>query len=288
MLGVREFTLEKDANVRMTCEKIDDLLEKITAVTMSANRQCLAIACKFRNDKSARILFYDTSHAKGIKRMPKTIVEGSPTDNEAKFFVSIAFSPEAKQIAAITNLQDGNVKIYEWKKEPRIIAMNSWVTELKKEGKENENAEITKVTIDPVNKDQIMMSGKLHARMWRNQGGLLKPMPRISGLDQNKIFTDHVWVENNWIVLGTDKGELCFVYDGKQCIMKANAFGSVNEPVSCIYTYFRGLIIGGDNGQLSLWEKKDTLENTKKDLSADKDAILKSAFRYERNISIFQ
>ncbi len=281
---MREIGSDKDSHSRMTCEKVDDQLENISAMTMSSNRQCLAVACRFRVDKSAYIFFYDTSQSKGIKKLPKMIHEGSPTDNESKYFICVGFSPEAKQLVALTNRQDGNVKIYEWKKEVRTIAATSWLTELKKEGKEKdkegndvENVEINKVSLDPSNKDQVWMSGKFHARMWRNQGGVLKPSPKIPGLEQDKCYTDHAWAENNSIVFGTDKGELFFVHDGRQCFSKASAFNTVVESISCIYPYYRGLIIGGENGQLALWEKKE---------QTDKDEKTKVDFKFERPISI--
>lgn len=279
--------MEREAQSKMQCEKVDDQLEMITAMAMSANRQCLAIACTHRCDNSAYIYFYDTVQAKRLKRIPKVVHEGSPTDNEAKHFTSIAFSPEAKHIAVLTNLQDGNVKVYEWKKD-RVIAANSWTTEIKREDKESDNVEITKITMDPSNKDQVVMSGKNHARVWRNQGGVLKPLPKIPGLEQSSFYTDHAWIENTWTIFGTDAGELFFVLEGRQCIIKSNAFGSITESISCIYPYFRGLIIGGESGQVSLWEKKDNAEEAiKKEFVGDRDTHLKLAFKFERNLSTF-
>jgi len=271
----------------MLCEKIDDQLETLTAFAISANRQCLAIACTHRNDKSAYIYFYDTIQAKRLKRMPKIIHEGSPTDNEGRHFTSIAFSPEAKHIAALTNLQDGNVRVYEWRKD-RVIAASSWVTEIKRENKEYSNVELTKITIDPANKDQVVMSGRNHARVWRSQGGVLRPLPKIPGLEQTNNYTDHAWIENTWTIFGTDTGELFFILESKQCVIKSNAFGAITESVSCIYPYYRGLVIGGNNGQISLWKKKDNAEEVaKKEFVGDRDVHLKLAFRFERNLSKF-
>ena len=79
----------------MVCECVDEQLERITAISMSANRQCLAIACAYRNDKSAHILFYDTMQAKKLKRISKSIHEMASGD-EFKYFISLAFSPDRK------------------------------------------------------------------------------------------------------------------------------------------------------------------------------------------------
>ena len=250
-------------------------------MTLSGNRQCLALACKYRNDKSAHILFYDTVQMHPLKRTGKAIHEGSPTDDEDKSFISLAFSPEAKYIAVLTNVKDGNVRLYEWKKETRVIATNSWLSELNKESKTSIIVEINKVSIDPSNKDQLCLSGKYHFRIWRNQANILKPLPPIPGLDQTKVYTDHMWLDGNWLVGGTEKGELCFVYDSKQCVMEMPAFGSITQSVSCIYSLPKGFFVGGSGGQLSFWEVRET------DTKDVNDEGLKLAIKFDRNIRIF-
>eukprot|EP00831_Metopus_contortus_P035715 TRINITY_DN2841_c0_g1_i3.p2 TRINITY_DN2841_c0_g1~~TRINITY_DN2841_c0_g1_i3.p2 ORF type:complete len:149 (-),score=32.64 TRINITY_DN2841_c0_g1_i3:1-447(-) len=135
-LGVRDVGGEKEISSIMICEKIDDQLEEVTAMTISSNRQCLAIACNYRGDGSAYIFFYDTSMAtNSILRMRKLIHEGDSSKKEKMFFTSIAFSPDAKQIATLSDSEDSTLdkcaRIYEWKKEQRLIASNAWKTELK-------------------------------------------------------------------------------------------------------------------------------------------------------------
>lgn len=243
----------------MKCEKLDDQLDFITAMTISSNRQCLAIACKLLNDKSARIFFYDMLQIHPLKRAGKAIHDGSPTDEDDKQFISIAFSPEAKYLAALTNIKDGHVRLYEWKKDVRIIAANSWMSELNKEGKINSNVEITKVSIDPINKGQICLSGKGHFRLWRTQGDIFKPLPIISGVDQNKAYTDHAWIEGNYLVGSTEQGDLCFIYDCKQFVFEVKAFSGSVEPITCLYPFFKGILVGNNIGQLGIWERKESL-----------------------------
>ena len=211
--------------------------------------------------------------------MGRMIHEGSPSDAEEKYFISIAFSAEAVRIAALTNIKMGNAKIYEWKKETRIIAACSWLDELKKASKTDDFAIIRKITMDPNDKDQVCMTGKNHVRIWRNTNGILKPLPPISKLDTKRDFTDHVWLDNVWLVCGTDKGDVYFIYESKQCVIQANAFGTVIESVSCLFNYGKGLIIGGENGLISLWERKDLVKPGPSD---PKDAIV-----FGKNLSKF-
>ncbi|MDR3546694.1 MAG: WD40 repeat domain-containing protein [Candidatus Pacebacteria bacterium] len=262
----------------MHCEHVDDQLERITAMAMSSNRQCMALACKFRNDKSAYVFFYDILQLHPLKRTGKFIHEGAPTDEEDKQFISIAFSPEAKYLAVLTNIKDGNARLYEWKKEARVIATNSWLSELNKEAKVPVNAEITRISIDPNNKDQVCLSGKGHFRVWRNQSNILKPLPPIAGLDQAKGYTEHVWLEGNWLVGGTDHGELCVVYDGKQCVLVTPAFGGAPDAVSCIHPFSQGIFVGSSAGHITVWERHDVAS---KDLSEE---TLKGAIKFDRSI----
>jgi hypothetical protein len=255
MLAFRDVGADKETS-KMVCVKVDDHLDRITAMAISSNRQVLALACKYLNDKSAYVFFYDLTQ--NMRRVGKTIHEGTPTDSDDKSFVSIAFSPEAMRIAALTNLKLGNAKLYEWKKDVRVIAACSWLDELKKESKAEELAEARKITFDPSNKDQVCLSGKNHLRVWRNLSGILKLLPPIAKLDSKKVFTDHVWLDSSWLVCGTDKGEVCFIYDSRQCVLVASAFAQVAEGVSCLLPSLNGLIVASDNGLLALWEKKET------------------------------
>lgn len=237
----------------MTLETIDEQLDYISAMAVSENGQCIAIACKFLKDPSAHILCFDPSQNNYLRKVGKEIQEGTPTDIEEKTFTSIGFSMDAKYVIGLTNYPDGKVKIYEWRKEVRIIGATAWSAEIKKESKENEYAEVSKVSLDPNNKDQACFSGRNHARVWRNQVGILKLAPAISKLEQKKNYTEHAWLENNWLVFGTEQGELSFVYDCKECLKQANAFGEISEPISCLYLCFAGLFIGGETGQIAIW-----------------------------------
>lgn len=279
-LGVREMMSEEDyRSSTMKCERIEEQLESITAIAITNNRQCMAIACKLLNDKSAYIFFFDMLQLHPLKKVGKTIHEGSPTDEEDKSFISINFSPEAKYLAALTNTKDGHARIYEWKKETRILSATSWGSELYKEKKGHSNADITKITMDPNNNEQICMSGKYHFRLWRNQGNILRPMPQFAGVDQAKVYTDHCWMDGGWLVAGTDKGELYFVYDSKQFAFLISAFGSTIDEVSCLCPYNNVLLVGGCTGVLSVWDRKDALGT---DFDVEK---LKDEIKYRKNVS---
>ncbi len=224
-------------------------------MAISANHQCVALGCRFLDDKSAYIFFYDLTQ--GMRRVGRAIHEGAPGDSDEKSFISLAFSPDTGRVAALTNIKLGNVKIYEWRKESRVIAASCWLDELKKSSKPDEFAEVKKVSVDPNDKDQICMTGKNHVRIWRNNSGILKPMQPIIKLDTHRTFTDHIWLDNSWLVCGTDKGELCFIHEAKQCMFEASAFGVSVEPVSCLISYPKGVIVAGETGLLALWAKTE-------------------------------
>ena len=97
----------------LSCIKIDDQLEEITSISLS--HQCLALACRFLNDKSAYKFFYDLTQ--GFRKLNKLVHEGSPTDQEQRYFISIAFSNDSIHMAALTNLKMSTAKIYELKKD---------------------------------------------------------------------------------------------------------------------------------------------------------------------------
>lgn len=260
-LAFRDISDETRATQSLTCCRIDERLQSITSICV--NRQYLAVGCKFLNDSSAYIFFYDVS--KGFKRIPKVIREEESADDD-KHFIAVSFSSDTTRLAGLTNVKTGVAKMYELKKEPRAIAGCVWMDELKKLRKEEENPEINKITVDPNDKDQVCMSGKKHLRMWRSNGGVLKPNPPIIKLDQGHNFLDHVWIDNTWIASITDKCEIFFVYEGKECFIQAYAFGNVKELGTCLLPYQKGLIVASENGTLSFWEKRES-QGSKKDFS---------------------
>lgn len=268
MLAFQDVSNNDKMEERLSCIKIDDQLERVTAICLS--HQCLALACKFLNDKSAYIFFYDLTQ--GFRKMNKFVHEGSPTDLEDRYFISISISFDATHMATLTNLRMSTAKLYEVKKDSRLMSACSWLDELKKISKGDKLAEISKITIDPNDKEQVCMSGKNHLRMWRNIGGILKPNPTLTGIDTDNNFVDHAWVENNLIAAITDEGKIFFITEGKSCILQANAFGSVDDIANCLLTYPKGVIVAGESGLLSFWEK------------ANKDAA--ERVTHERNIKI--
>jgi len=278
-LAFRE--ISNEAQAPLTITKIDEKLENITAITFDQPHAYMAFACRLFNDRSAYVFFYDLSQ--GFRRFLHCIHEGNPTDIDEKSFISISFSSDASRIAVLTNPKLGCAKIYEWKKEIRAISACSWFDELKKVAKSNdEMPKISKISLDPNDKDQICLSGENHLRIWRSSGGILKPViPAILNLDTQKNFTDHTWLDSIWLVAATDQGEIFFIYEGKECLIQAKAFGTTIEPISCLVQYYGGLIVAGESGTIGLWEKKESRENTYGNKKSPADLI-----SYDRNVKI--
>ena len=128
-IAFRDVYDNKKGETKLSCMKIDDQLEQITAISLC--HQCLAIACKFLNDKSAYVFFYDLTQ--GFRKLNKIIHEGSPTDVEDRYYISIAFSWDSTHMAALSNLKMSTAKIYEIKKDARSVSACSWLDELKKD-----------------------------------------------------------------------------------------------------------------------------------------------------------
>ena len=105
-IALRDISDETRLTNKFSCNRIDERLDQITSI--SINSQYLAVGCKFMNDKSAYIFFYDIS--KGFKKIPKVIYEGEPTDIEEKYFISISFSSDNTRLCGLTNPKTGIAK----------------------------------------------------------------------------------------------------------------------------------------------------------------------------------
>ena len=252
-LAFRDVSNDDKTEQKLSCVKIDEQLDCITAITLCY--QCLALACKFLNDKSAYILFYDLTQ--GFRKLTKIIHDGSPSDTEDRYFISISISSNSIYMAALTNLKMSTAKVYEIKKDPRLISACSWFDELKKIDRAERFTEINKITMDPNDKDQVCMSGKNHLRLWRNFAGILRPNPPLLNIDTHDNFVDHLWVNNSLVAAITDSGNIFFILNNKQCILQAKAFDTAIDSPNCLALYPQGIMVGGDTGLLSLWNKTD-------------------------------
>lgn len=87
--------------------------------------------------------------------------------------------------------------VYEWYLKSRVLGQCDFA-----------KAALKKITFNPKDNHQICTSGSGHWKLWRVQENTFKPMAPFGKINQNQIFTDHAWLDDEKLVASTSEGEL--------------------------------------------------------------------------------
>ena len=75
-------------------------------------------------------------------------------------------------------------------------------------------------------------------------------------------YTTHCWLPDHKILVGTDQGDILICEnDGSFKLVLHQENPVEGFYISCIRTYMRGFIVGGNNGQVLVYEKSDDPKN---------------------------
>eukprot|EP00854_Cymbomonas_tetramitiformis_P012413 gene12413-14666_t len=217
----------------------------ITAIAVSASRKFVAVAEKA--DK-AIITIFDLHTLKRRKVL-------SSADTGSQEYVSIAFSPDGKIIAAQGGAPEWNLMLWIWEK--------SKVQSMAKSSNPQGNA-IYQVSFNPQDSSILAVAGNQVIKLFRAAETSLKPLPAMLGKREPQNYQCHAWIpdEKDRIILGTDQGELLVVEGGEvRATLSSPAEG---VGIEAILPYSKGFVVGGDGGLLSLYEKTEEKEYYKK------------------------
>jgi hypothetical protein len=86
------------------------------------------------------------------------------------------------------------------------------------------------------------------------QENTFKSMQPFQKINQNLIYTEHVWLEDENMVGGTSEGEVFVLHHFEKEQAIENGFQSDEiMAVSCIRTYSKGFFVASDTGYIALW-----------------------------------
>ncbi|KAF5403160.1 cilia- and flagella-associated protein 57 [Paragonimus heterotremus] len=165
----------------------------MTAMTISPNRRYVALAEK--TAEKPVITVYDLQ----ALRKKKTIYS---TDVHSNEFVSIAFSPDSKYLAAQGAQPDWTLVYWSWEKSKQLAAVRTSL-----------GNQIRQISFNPHDCTQICVIGSDILRLYRYGENNLKPYGLIKVDPQN--FLCHTWVSDEKLVVGTDNGKWILLDNGE-------------------------------------------------------------------------
>lgn len=193
---------------------------------------------------------------------------GQEDDQPQKNIVSLSFSSDNKYLAIVLSDKNLDTKalIYDWQTKNKLIASYDFY-----------HQEITKISFNPKDWQQICTSGPNHWRVWRMQESSFKQVPQFQKIRQDRHFTDHCWLGDDKLLVGTQLGELIYVdnFEQKQVIENAYITGGLGQGpigedgkvlppmnVALIKPYSLGFFVASDNGYMALWVRSEENNST--------------------------
>lgn len=96
----------------------------------------------------------------------------------------------------------------------------------------------------------------------------------------NQNFTDHDWLDESYLIIGTDQGTVYIVENYEVQEIFENAFNVNGVGIIALTAFSKGFIIGSDKGHLALYLKIDEYNDGVEDYKF----MLKRIFMYLLNI----
>ena len=170
--------------------------EEITAVAVSPNKKFAAVAEK--SDKGA-ITVFDLHSLKRRRLL-------TATDSQSKEFVSMAFSPDSKQLMAQGGAPDWALTIWTWEKAKFVATTRTGP---------NPNSVVCQCSFSPKDNNLICVTGNSIFKQFKLVDSTLKSLPNPLSKREPQNYLCHAWLGEERVVLGTDTGDL-LVIDGSE------------------------------------------------------------------------
>ena len=112
------------------------------------------------------------------------------TQGSAKFIVLV-----------MCNETDSKVVVFDWQN-VRVEAAMEFPKQV-----------IDRVSFNPGEESVVCTSGPNHWKVWRIHEGILKQMPPLSKVSQNRVYTEHCWLDKNKLIGASVEGEMFYIED---------------------------------------------------------------------------
>ena len=224
--------------------KLPKQVEQVIAMAISFDKSKIAVSLKVKGEIYPQVTIYNIKGNKADNKTQSIVYNETKSDS----FVSLCFSydKDARYIAMVTDEKDCQVVFWDLSKN-KLVNMTPMTNP------------VTKICVYPKDPHTVSISGveifkifRVHESPVRNPSDVLK-------LNQKQNFTDHCWIDDDRVVVGTDQGSLYIIkkaehkYELKQEIKRA--FADMGIGVTVIKCFSKGFVCGSEFGNFALWLK---------------------------------
>lgn len=231
--------------------------EGITAMAVSPVKKQFLAVCE-RAERAVCVIYDISGLGQNPPLPPKRRKVLSSSDYTAKEFISVCFAPTAEKsmLATLTGKDCYKVILWNWDKQKCFSFQSVCQSETMipiQCSFSNQDHNVVVVTGDNTYKFfRVQENNSLK----QTHGQIAKKESHISG-----TYTCHTWMPDGRLIICTDQGEIMLLEgtgDYKMLLSESPGDGFFIE---CIITYSKGFIIGGDNGQIMIYEKSEEPKN---------------------------
>lgn len=77
---------------------------------------------------------------------------------------------------------------------------------------------------------------------------------KLNVLKDTHVYTDHIWLQYEWMAATTSDGEVIILEDFEQKQIIDNAFGTEDlHNITCIKEFSKGFFLASDKGHMAMW-----------------------------------
>jgi cilia- and flagella-associated protein 57 len=213
------------------------------AIATEKSRRFLAVGEYIEMEASAIVSIFDLKNGAYFKRMRQVGFSDAKIDE----FNALAFSNDSKLLVASSISNENIAIVWDWHRD-KPIAKYSFPSKL------------SKITFSPKDPYLLCTSGQGLWKNWKIDEKSFKPQPPFSGLDKNKNYVDHCWLEDDVIVSIASSGEAFIAKINDFSNLIQFPFGKQSEkknetkPTSVLCGTNK-IFFGSNQGIIAIWSK---------------------------------
>lgn len=223
-------------------------MTKITsmAITSEKTRRFLAVGefnqAETSQETSALISIFDLKNGAYFKRMRQL----GCVDIKVEEFTCLCFSSDSKLLVASGFSSENIAVVWDWYRDKVIAKCNFPI-------------KISRITFNPKDSYLICTSGEGLWKNWKIDEKTFKPQPPFQGMDRNKNYLDHCWMDEELVVAVAKSGEGYVAKANELLSVIESPFGkgydkSEIKPTTLICTA-NYIFFASSEGTISVWMK---------------------------------
>jgi WD40 repeat protein len=215
-------------------------------ITSEKTRRFLAVGefnqTETSQETSALISIFDLKNGAYFKRMRQL----GCVDIKVEEFTCLCFSNDSKLLVASGFASENIAVVWDWYRDKVIAKCNFAI-------------KISRITFNPKDSYLICTTGEGLWKNWKIDEKTFKPQPPFQGMDRNKNYVDHAWMDEDLVVSVARSGEAFVARSTDFLSVIDSPFGKHHDKsenkLSTLICNNHYIFFGSSEGTIAVWMK---------------------------------